>query len=76
MKRERETDSMPLTEQTKRGENVAKKRDRYIVIDDRKIFLSIERLLSVIEVCMQDKSTSLILVKVKDNKYISIFSKN
>jgi hypothetical protein len=50
----------------------AVKKDQYVVIGDRKIFLSIDRVLSVLEVCIQDKSTSLILVKVKDNQYIYI----
>jgi hypothetical protein len=44
-------------------------KDQYVVIGDRKIFLPIDRVLSVIEVYIQDKSTSLILVKVKDNQY-------
>jgi len=57
---------MPLTRKRK-GEKVEK--DQYVVIGDRKIFLPIDRVLSVIEVYIQDKSTSLILVKVKDNQY-------
>jgi len=44
-------------------------KDQYVVIGDRKIFLSIDRVLSIKEVYIQDKSTSLILVKVKDNQY-------
>jgi hypothetical protein len=44
-------------------------KNQYVVIGDRKIFLPIDRVLSVIEVYIQDKSTSLILVKVKDNQY-------
>ncbi len=48
------------------------KKDQYVVIGDRKIFLSIDRVLSVLEVYIQDKSTSLMLVKVKDNQYTYI----
>ena len=48
--------------------STVKKNDWYVVINDRNI-LSIDRLLSVIEVYIQDKSTSLILVKVKDYQY-------
>jgi len=54
----------------------AVKKNRYVIIDDRKIFLSIDRALSVIEIYIEDTSTSLILVKVIDNNYISILIKS
>lgn len=72
--------SMPLMVQRKRerqkAENVGGKKNRYVIIDDRKIFLSIDRALSVIEIYIEDTSTSLILVKVIDNNYISILIKS
>jgi len=72
--------SMPLMVQRKRerqkAENVGGKKNRYVIIDDRKIFLSIDRVLSVIEIYIEDTSTSLILVKVIDNNYISILIKS
>lgn len=43
------------------------KKDRYAAIGDRKISLSIDRFLSAMPGSIRNKSTSLIIVKVKDN---------